>query len=215
MSDISTIAASNGLAQMMQMQQRQPEPPLKDAVDGMSEEDKSSFDTKMESFSKEQMMYFMSLMVSNESEISEMSQEEASTAILELMDTASSIEDLSEVEGLDALDALADEMPPAPPGGMPPPPPPSQEAEDPLSSLTEENMSTFLEMIEAMSDEQKLEFGSLLMDSKEELSNLDAEEAADMVLSLLEEASTTVTNASTQDAMQNFRSGGSFLDIYS
>ena len=214
MSDISTVAASSGFIQMMQMQQRQPEPPLKDAVDGMNEEDKSTFDSNIESFSKEQMMYFMSLMASNESEISEMSQEEASTAILELMETASSIEDLSEVEGLDALDALADEIPP-PPGGMPPPPPSGGEAQDPLASLTEENMSTFLEMIDAMSDEQKLEFGSLLMESKEDLSSLNAEEAAEMVLSLLEEASTTVTNSSTQTAMQNFRPGGSFLDIYS
>ena len=163
------------------------------------------------------MTYFISLMSSNESEISQMSQEEASSAILELMDTASSIEDLSEVEGLSALDALSDELKSGPAEGKgPPPPPPSNgEVEDPLSSLTQENMDTFLEMIESMSSEQKLEFGNLLVDSKEELSTMDAEEAAQTVLDLLEKASSTVTNSSTQSATQNFRRGGDFLDIYS
>lgn len=214
MSVSSINATTSGLTQMMQMQQRPPEPALKDTVDNMSEEDRETFNSNIESFSKEQMMYFMSLMASNESEISEMSEEDATAAIFELMETASSIEDLSEVEGLDALDALADEIPAAP-GGMPPPPPPSEEAQDPLASLTDENMNAFLEIIEAMSDEQKLEFGSLLMDSKEELSTLDAAEAAEMVLSLLEEASSVITNAATQNATQNFQQGGSFIDIYS
>lgn len=216
MSDTSTIAASSGLTQMMQMQmqQRPPEPPLKDQVDGMSEEDKTEFDSKIESFSPEQMMYFMSMMLENESEISEKSQEEATAAIFEIIDEAGSIESLSEVEGLSALEALEDGAPPPPPGGMPPPPP-AGETQDPLASLTEENMNEFMEMINSMTNEQKQEFGFLLMDSKEELATLDSEEAAEKVLSLLEKASTTTTNASTQNAMSNFTGGGSFLDIYS
>jgi hypothetical protein len=216
MSISSINSTTSGLAQALQMQQRPPEPPLKDQVDAMSEEDRTSFDEKISSFSKEQMMYFMSLMASNEDSISSMSQEEATAAIFELMDQAASIEDLSEVEGLEALDALADEMPPPPPhGGMPPPPPPSEEATDPLASLTQENMDTFIEMLESMSDEQKLEFGTLLMDAKEELSGLDASEAAQKVLDLLEEASQSVTNASTQSATSKFTNGGDFLDLYS
>jgi len=213
MSTSSINAATSGLTQMMmQMQQKAPEPPLKNTVDNMSEEDKATFDSKISSFSKEQMMYFMSLMSSNESDISAMSQDDATAAVFDLMSQASSIEDLSEVEGLSELDALANEMPP-PPGGMPSS---RQEAQDPLATLTQENMDTFTAMISAMSDEQKLEFGSLLIDSKDELATLGAEDAAAKVLSLLEEASTTVTNTSTQNAMMsNFTRGGSFVDIYS
>ena len=215
MSISSVNATTSALTQMLQMQQKASQAPLQDVVESMSDEDKTSFDENIESFSKEQMMYFISLMSSNESEVSAMSQDDATEAIFELMQTAASIEDLSEVEGLDALDALADEISVAEGKGKPPPPPPSQEIQDPLAALTEETTDTLLEMLEELSSEQKLEFGALLMDSKEELSTLDAEEASQVVLDLLDKASTTVTNSATQNAMQNFKQNGAFLDIYS
>jgi hypothetical protein len=216
MSISSVNSTTSGLSQSMQMQQRHA-PPLKDQVDGMNAEQKEEFDSNIASFSKDQMMYFMSLMKTNESEISAMSQDEASTAILGLMDEAGSIESLSEVENLAALEALASMKPQGPPGGMrpPPPPPPSEETQDPLASLTEESLSEFLEMLQSMTVEQKQEFGFSMMEAKEELSGLDEESASEMLLTLLEDAKTSTTNSSTQNAMSNFTRGGSFLDIYS
>ncbi|EDZ61655.1 hypothetical protein SMGD1_2220 [Sulfurimonas gotlandica GD1] len=212
---ISSINSTvSGLSQSMQMQQR-PEPPLKDQVDGMTADQKEEFDSKISSFSKEQMMYFMSLMKTNESEISAMSQDEATSAIFEIMDEAGSIESLSEVEGISVLDILEDVGRSGPPGGMRPPPPPSEELQDPLASLTEESLSEFLEMLQSMTIEQKQEFGFSMMEAKEELAGLDEESASEMLLALLEDAKTSTTNSSTQNAMSNFTRGGSFLDIYS
>jgi hypothetical protein len=54
-----------------------------------------------------------------------------------------------------------------------------------------------------------------MMEAKEELAGLDEESASEMLLALLEDAKTSTTNSSTQNAMSNFTRGGSFLDIYS
>lgn len=212
-SNIDSVVSS--LTQIMQMQQKTQEPPLKDKVDQMSEEDRKTFDSKIESFSQEQMMSFMSLMQQNKSEISDMSQEDATTAIFELMDQAET-SSLSEVDGVNQTSKVAEDgtIPP-PSGGMPPPPPSSGNLQDPFASLSEDEMDTISETLETMTNAQKQEFGFSLMEAKDELASLDDAQASELILSLLEEASTSTTTDSTQNALSNFTRGGSFLDIYS
>ncbi len=212
-SNIDSVVSS--LTQIMQMQQKTQEPPLKDKVDQMSEEDRKTFDSKIESFSQEQMMSFMSLMQQNKSEISDMSQEDATTAIFELMDQAET-SSLSEVDGVNQTSKVAEDgTTPPPSGGMPPPPPSSGNLQDPFASLSEDEMDTISETLETMTNAQKQEFGFSLMEAKDELASLDDAQASELILSLLEEASTSTTTDSTQNALSNFTRGGSFLDIYS
>jgi len=212
---ISSINSSvSGLAQSMQMQQRSG-PPLKNQVDEMSENEKEEFNNKISSFSQDQMTYFMSLMKTNESDISAMSKDKATSAIFEIMDEAGSIESLSEVENSEALEALANMPLQGPQGGGMRQLLGGEEAQDPLASLSEESLSEFLETLQSMTVEQKQEFGFSMMEAKEELAGMDEEAASEMLLTLLEDAKTSTTNASTQNAMSNFTRGGSFLDIYS
>lgn len=210
---ISSIDSNiNLIMQNMQSQNRQSEPPLKDKVDAMTEEQRTEFDSKIESFSPKQMSNFMNLMKDNEFEISDMSQEEAVTAIFDLLEQTQSIDSVSATDLISALDALEET---APSSGRMLPSQTSGEAQDPLANLTEEDMTSFIEIIDSMNNDQKQEFGFMLMESKDQLSTLDSTESAQMVLAMLKEASQSTDSSLTQNALSSFTRGGSFLDIYS
>jgi succinate dehydrogenase flavin-adding protein (antitoxin of CptAB toxin-antitoxin module) len=209
----SSINLQTIMNQGIENRPQRPQQPLKEQVDAMSEEDRTQFDSKIDSLSGEQRHALHNMLKENETEISQMSQEEASKTILELAQEASQLE-VSEDSFSSMMSAQeAGHRSPPPPGGQMGHRPPPTDIQDPFASLDDEETTTLSQTMESMSDEQKMEFGYLLSQSKDELDSLSTSEASDLIFELLEEASNS-EGLTTSSKYNNGFSSSNFIDTY-
>ena len=79
-------------------------------------------------------------------------------------------------------------------GGMPKPP-----LQEQILNMSEDDQDTFFSAVESMTQEQKHEFGGMMMSMKDEISTMSTDEATETILNMLSE----MTNSSSSSNIGN------------